>query len=100
MLEKFAEQVDEGLRSLSTRRGRMGVSKEGHFNQIENMIQKMLFRLKKEQTEEDDRKMWCDTENRITNDEKKEKLEGDISNLTAEIEELDQDVKDGKEKLA
>merc|ERR1711933_622089 len=36
--------------------------KDGPFDQINNMIQKMIFRLMAEQKDEDDHKNWCDKE--------------------------------------
>merc|ERR1719235_2770966 len=69
------------------------------FAQIKNMIEKMVFRLMKEQKDEDDHKNWCDKELTTTNqtiDEKttkKEELQTTIDSLTAQIASLDADIK-------
>jgi len=68
---QFAEQVAAAL--------------TGPFSEIDNMIQKMIFRLKAEQTDEDEHKHWCDIETSSTNssiDDKK----GKISTLELKIE--------------
>jgi len=71
----------------------------GVFAQIKNMIEKMVFRLMKEQKDEDDHKNWCDKELTTTNqtiDEKttkKEELQTSIDSLTAQIASLDADIK-------
>jgi len=60
--------------------------KDGPFDQINNMIQKMIFRLMAEQKDEDDHKNWCDkelSESETSKDDKKEKME----ELEAKIEE-------------
>merc|ERR1719460_3537242 len=65
------------------------------FAQIKNMI----FRLMKEQKDEDDHKNWCDKELTTTNqtiDEKttkKEELQTSIDSLTAQIASLEADIK-------
>lgn len=41
--------------------------KEGPFNQVINSIEKMIFHLESEQTQEDDHKNWCDKELAKTN---------------------------------
>merc|ERR1719460_179339 len=69
------------------------------FAQIKNMIEKMVFRLMKEQKDEDDHKNWCDKELTTTNqtiDEKttkKEELQTSIDSLTAQIATLEADIK-------
>jgi hypothetical protein len=71
----------------------------GVFAQIKNMIEKMVFRLMKEQKDEDDHKNWCDKELTTTNqtiDEKttkKEELQTSIDSLTAQIASLEADIK-------
>merc|ERR1719453_1423492 len=70
----------------------------GPFDQVNNMIQKMIFRLMDEQKKEDEHKDWCDQEIKKTNvmktdkDDKIADLEaeikvenGEVSGLTAEI---------------
>jgi chromosome segregation ATPase len=69
------------------------------FAQIKNMIEKMVFRLMREQKDEDDHKNWCDKELTTTNqsiDEKttkKEELQTTIDSLTAQIATLEGDIK-------
>merc|ERR550537_2090106 len=71
----------------------------GVFAQIKNMIEKMVFRLMKEQKDEDDHKNWCDKELTTTNQTiddkttKKEELQTSIDSLTAQIATLEADIK-------
>jgi septal ring factor EnvC (AmiA/AmiB activator) len=66
----------------------------GTFDQIKNMIEKMIFHLMSEQKDEDDHKNWCDKELETTemmkDDKTKKKgaLEASINELNAEIVEL------------
>jgi len=68
--------------------------KEGPFDQVNQMIQKMIFRLMAEQKDEDDHKNWCDTENEKAtgtkehNDEKKKMLELKIEEGEKRTQEL------------
>merc|ERR1719360_64556 len=78
---RFAEQVAR--------------SAKGPFDKVNNMIQKMIFRLMAEQKDEDDHKNWCDLEITKTETSKKNKEE--------KIELLEAKIKDGKatvDKLA
>merc|ERR1719316_1927772 len=78
----------------------------GTFDQIKNMIQKMIFHLMSEQKDEDDHKNWCDTELSKTNKMKDDKedteaaLTSDINSLTAEIEQLGRDIASNEEDVA
>merc|ERR1719401_1780636 len=45
----------------------------GPFDDVEAMIQKMIFHLMKEQTDEDNHKLWCDKELHTSNATKEEK---------------------------
>lgn len=71
----------------------VSVSK-GPFDQINNMIQKMIFRLQSEQKDEDDHKNWCDLELEKTNTSKThstetiETLSGELDVLAAKIADL------------
>merc|ERR1719335_1351640 len=56
----------------------------GPFDQVNNMIQKMIFRLMDEQKQEDEHKLWCDQEIKKT-DTMKEDKDDKISDLDAEI---------------
>jgi hypothetical protein len=72
----------------------------GVFDQIKNMIQKMIFHLMSEQKDEDDHKNWCDKELDQTSkmksdkEDRKEELETSMAQLSAEIEELSTSIKD------
>merc|ERR1719502_1509813 len=56
----------------------------GPFDQVNNMIQKMIFRLMDEQKTEDEHKLWCDQEIKKT-DTMKEDKEDKIKELNADI---------------
>merc|ERR1719310_2188005 len=78
----------------------------GVFDQIKNMIQKMIFHLMSEQKDEDDHKHWCDKELNITEmmivDKTKTKnaLDATINQLTAEIDSLTTAIKDNTKSIA
>merc|ERR1719240_2596448 len=78
----------------------------GVFDQIKNMIQKMIFHLASEQKDEDDHKNWCDKELNITEmmieDKTKTKnaLDASINQLEAEIETLTTAIKDNTKSIA
>jgi len=72
------------------------------FDQINNMVQKMIFRLMDEQKKEDEHKLWCDQEisvSKTSRDDKKEKIDmldkkiaatkADVEDLGLDIERLD-----------
>merc|ERR1719353_645131 len=56
----------------------------GPFDAVNNMIEKMIFRLMDEQKKEDEHKLWCDQEIEKTNTMKEDK-EDKIDDLKAEI---------------
>jgi len=70
-LAKLAAQVEARL--------------SGPFDDVNNMIQKMIFRLMSEQTDEDNHKNWCDLELQKTNASSTDK-EGRLSTVKLEIE--------------
>ena len=78
----------------------------GVFDQIKNMIQKMIFHLMSEQKDEDDHKNWCDTEIAKTNKMKDDKdatesaLTADINSLTAEIDKSGRDIVSNTNQVA
>jgi hypothetical protein len=78
----------------------------GVFDQIKNMIQKMVFHLKSEQTDEDNHKNWCDKELETTTmmledkNSTKEALQVSIDELSAEIEELTTAIAENTEAVA
>jgi chromosome segregation ATPase len=78
----------------------------GVFDQIKNMIQKMIFHLMSEQKDEDDHKHWCDKELNITEmmikDKTKAKnaLDASINQLSAEVDSLTTAIKDNTKAIA
>merc|ERR1719478_1707804 len=71
----------------------------GPFDEINAMIQKMIFRLMSEQKDENDHKNWCDKELEKT-DEMIENKEEKIEDLTAKLEEAKADVQDLTEQIS
>jgi chromosome segregation ATPase len=72
---------------------------KGPFQQIKNEIQKMIFRLNKEQTDEDAHKNWCDTEIQTTEQSQADKNEK-IESLQAKMDKLESLIADLTEKIA
>merc|ERR1719159_2301513 len=78
----------------------------GTFDQIKNMIQKMIFHLMDEQKNEDEHKHWCDKE--ITNTElmikekteKSEDADSTITQLAEKIQDLKNGIKDNQKFIA
>jgi hypothetical protein len=72
----------------------------GTFDQIKNMIEKMIFHLMSEQKDEDDHKNWCDKELETTAMMKEDKEHknattvANINQLDAEIVQLTEDITD------
>merc|ERR1719473_2107635 len=97
MLQKLADAI------AKTKEQPLG---SGTFDQIVNMIQKMIFQLKSEQTDEDNHKNWCDTEiaktTKMIEDKNttKEALTADINALSAELEELSTSIKDNNQQVS
>jgi len=77
----------------------------GPFDEINNMIQKMIFRLMAEQKDEDDHKNWCDkelSESETSKDDKEEKmkeLEAKIAEAKAKILKLTAAIEDANEMV-
>lgn len=61
---------------------------EGPFDEVKQMIQKMIFRLMAEQKDEDEHKNWCDMELEKTNTSKVDK-EDKITELTLKIDDAE-----------
>merc|ERR1719482_92991 len=72
----------------------------GPFDEINQMIQKMIFRLMAEQKDEDDHKNWCDmeleksTESKEDKESKKEELEAKLEKAEADTIELAEEIKE------
>jgi len=70
----------------------------GHFDEVINMIQKMLFRLMDEQQDEDRHKAWCDLELEKSNtsqadkEDKVEELSARIAAAESKVRLLEQDI--------
>merc|ERR1711957_724655 len=78
----------------------------GPFDKVNNMIEKMIFRLMAEQKDEDDHKNWCDlelskTETSISDKtDKKEDLDGKIKDEKANVQELSEQIKEAEAMVA
>merc|ERR1719460_1763239 len=78
----------------------------GTFDQIKNMIQKMIFHLMAEQKDEDDHKNWCDKELDTTakmledKETKRDTLQATIDVLTQEIADLSVKITENQESVA
>merc|ERR1719359_62193 len=76
------------------------------FKDVNNMIEKMIFHLQADQTDEDKHKAWCDQEISKTNtsrenkEEKVEELTSKIDAAEATVQELTQDIADAQEMVA
>jgi len=78
----------------------------GPFDQVNNMIEKMIFRLMDEQKQEDEHKHWCDQELKKTQvmlDDKADKikdLKAEIKSETTAVGQLTEEIKDADEFIA
>merc|ERR1719313_739580 len=104
MLLAEAEKVhSKSLRRLAQQ---ITAHLSGPFDDINQMIQKMIFRLMAEQKDEDDHKNWCDleleksVESRDDKAEKKEELEDKIKEAKAKVIELTEEVVTLEEEVA
>lgn len=92
VLERIAQQIN--------------LNKGAPFQKVVNMIQKMIFRLMDEQTNEDNHKNWCDKELSKTESSKDDKtdkikeLSADISKLAGTIQELMEEIEDAQIMIA
>lgn len=75
------------------------------FDEVNQMIQKMIFRLKAEQTDEDEHKNWCDLEiekanaSKTNKEEKLEHLDAKIEADKAAADKLKDDIKDADDMV-
>ena len=85
----------QGLRRLAQE---IAVHLNGPFDEVNGMIEQMIFTLMAEQKDEDDHKNWCDQEvsktNKMRNNhqDKLEELETKLEEETAEISKLTEDI--------
>jgi len=91
-LERLAQEVSAHL--------------TGPFDEVNNMIQKMIFRLMAEQKDEDDHKNWCDLElektnsSKVNKEDKIEALTAKIDDAKATVEKLIQEIQEAQEMIA
>merc|ERR1719326_648218 len=75
------------------------------FKDVNNMIEKMIFHLQAEQTDEDNHKAWCDQEisktetSRSNKEEKIDELTKKIEAAEATVQELTDDIADADEMI-
>jgi len=75
------------------------------FKDVNNMIEKMIFHLQAEQTDEDNHKAWCDQEisktktSRSNKEEKIDELSKKIEAAAATVAELTQDIADANDMI-
>merc|ERR550537_1483096 len=78
----------------------------GPFDQVNNMIEKMIFRLMDEQKQEDEHKLWCDQEIKKTETMKQDKedkideLKAEIKVETAEVKKLTDEIADAEKMIS
>jgi DNA repair exonuclease SbcCD ATPase subunit len=78
----------------------------GPFDEVNNMIEKMIFRLMDEQKQEDEHKLWCDQEIKKTEtmrDNKKDKIEdlkAEIKVETAAVGKLTEEIADAEKMIS
>jgi len=93
-------------RALERLAGELLANPDAPFNQVSNMIQKMIFRLKDEQADEDNHKIWCDNEIAKTNtseetkSDKLEELSTRIRKEAATVQQLSNDIQKAQEMVA
>jgi DNA repair exonuclease SbcCD ATPase subunit len=78
----------------------------GPFDQVNNMIEKMIFRLMDEQKQEDEHKLWCDQElkkTEVMKDDKETKikdLDAEIKAETGAVGQLTEEIKGANQMIA
>merc|ERR1719389_1274333 len=78
----------------------------GPFDAVNNMIEKMIFRLMDEQEQEDEHKLWCDQEIKKTNtmkedkDDKIDELKAEIKVENAAVSRLTEDIKNADKMIS
>merc|ERR1719152_357283 len=91
-LERLAQEVATHLK--------------GPFDQVNNMIEKMIFRLMDEQKQEDEHRHWCKQELEKTNTMKEDKedkikdLKAEIKSETAAVAKLTEEIQAANEMIA
>merc|ERR1719235_2155843 len=78
----------------------------GPFDAVNNMIEKMIFRLMDEQKQEDEHKLWCDQEikksetMKADKEDKIKELKAEIKKETATVGELTEEIKDAEKMIS
>merc|ERR1719298_279017 len=97
---------DAHSRSLERLAVEVAAHLNGPFDQVNNMIEKMIFRLMDEQKKEDEHKLWCDQEIEKTNTMKEDKedkikdLKAEIKTQTAAVAKLTEEIEAAQEMIA
>jgi len=84
----------------------ISVHRDSPFDVVNNMIQKMIFRLQAEQTDEDTHKNWCDQEmsksnsSKVNKEDKIAMLSTKIDSATASVALLAEEIQQNAEMLA
>merc|ERR1719158_1360994 len=103
LLKQTAQE--EHSRALERLAVEVAAHLNGPFDQVNNMIQKMIFRLMDEQKKEDEHKHWCDQEIKKTNTMKEDKeekikdLKAEIKVETAEVKRLTDEIADAEKMI-
>jgi hypothetical protein len=104
VLREAAQRVHS--RALERLAVEVGSHLTGPFGAVNNMIEKMIFRLMDEQKKEDEHKAWCDQELEKTDVMKADKedkiadLSAEIKAQTAAVSQLTEDIKASEEMIA
>lgn len=91
-LERLAQQISAHL--------------SGPFDEVNNMIQKMIFRLMAEQTQEDEHKNWCDQELSKTDtsikdtEDKLEMIKAKIEEAQASVQQITKEIQEADEMIS
>jgi DNA repair exonuclease SbcCD ATPase subunit len=100
--EQARVQKAQGLRRLAQE---ISAHLSGPFDEVNGMIEQMIFRLMAEQKDEDDHKNWCDQEVSKTNkmidnhEDKLEELNTKLDAENAEISKLTEDISEADDML-
>merc|ERR1719298_314530 len=97
---------DANSRALERLAVEVAAHLNGRFDAVNNMIQKMIFRLMDEQKQEDEHKLWCDQEIKKTETMKEDKedkikeLDAEIDDETTTVGELTEEIKDAEKMIS
>jgi len=100
-----AKRHSKLLAKLADQIGHMAMTK-GPFDEIKQMVQKMVFRLMAEQKDEDDHKMWCDseltksTDSKTDKDNRMELLNSKLDTAQANVADLTQQISENANAIS